>query len=135
MTTAARARELLSKHGTVETQERSDWMGEVPLPEPIARFYEEVGPSDVVIVTGGEPYFFPRLTSLWDMQAGYRWHALSGEPVTDWDPDLLVIVDRIGDPILYSLSRGTIRTRSGSAEFDSLYAVAESLAVRHWGET
>lgn len=127
--TPQRCRELLGRFGVVEPQAATDWMGDVLLPEPIARFYEMVGPSDVTVPSEGEPYFFPRLTSLWDVQAGYRYNALSGEPLPGWDDDWLVIVDRPADPILYSRSTGKLLDRRGRPLFDNLYDMVESLCA------
>lgn len=128
MITPQQARALLGKHGVVESQERTDWMGEIPLPDEIARFYEEVGPSDITITIDGEHFFFPRLTSLWDVQAGYRYNLLTGASLPDWNDDWLVIVDRRGNPLLYSCATAKIVNREGALVYGGLYEMVEALA-------
>ena len=108
MITAQRARELLSLHGELRSQPASDWSGAFDLPACAERFYEEIGPTDVFVESYGNPFFFPRLTALWDFQAGYRWNGLNGEPIADRDDDWLVIADEGGDPFIVSRSSGVV---------------------------
>ena len=103
-----RVRELLAAHGRLEPQEPSDWTGEVPLPEPIAAFYRDVGPVDVTIEGYGNPYHLPRLAGLWDYQAGYRWNSLTGEASADWNPDWLVVADEGADPFIFAAAEGVV---------------------------
>ena len=42
-------RELLGRHGTLESQDKGTWTGEVPLPGDLASFYNEVGPANITI--------------------------------------------------------------------------------------
>jgi hypothetical protein len=92
---------LLRPHGEIGFQPASDWSGDVPLPETLANFYREVGPMDLVIQTIGNPISFPRLSALWDAQAGYRWDATTGEPVSDWRASWFVIADEGGDVFIF----------------------------------
>ena len=70
MITTEKALALLSEHGTTTPQSPDDWLGTFDLPDCVKRFYEEVGPDDITIESNGNPYFLPRLSSLWDFQAG-----------------------------------------------------------------
>src|SRR5262245_18326840 len=90
MVTAVRARELLSRHGLVQSQPPDDWTGIFPIPAPVERFYQEVGPTDITIESYGNAFFLPRLAALWRFQGGYRWNGLTGQPIADWDDDWLV---------------------------------------------
>lgn len=108
MITTKQCRSLLAQHGPVESQPSTDWMGDIPLPAAVQRFYEEVGPMDAAVEAHGDAYFFPRLASLWDIQAGYRYHALSGQPLPGWDEDWLVVADHGGDPFLFSQATGAV---------------------------
>lgn len=108
MITTKQCRSLLAQHGPVESQPPTDWMGDIPLPEAVQHFYEEVGPMDVAIEAHGDAYFFPRLASLWDIQAGYRYNALSGNPLHNWNEDWLVVADHGGDPFIFSQATGAV---------------------------
>ena len=83
----------------------TDWTGPFVLPASAERFYREVGPVDVFIESFGNGFSLPSLARLWPRQAGYRWHALTGEPIADWQDDWLVVADQGGDPFI--LSRGS----------------------------
>jgi len=106
MVTSSRVRELLGLHGTCRPQDPSEWTGDIPLANAIADFYSEVGPLDITIEGYGNPTFIPRLSQLWDRQAGYRWNGLTGDPITDWDDDWIVVADEGADPFIYC--NGTI---------------------------
>lgn len=108
MVTAQRARELLSLHGHVRPQPATDWSGAFDLPTCVERFYEDIGPADLIVDSYGNAFFFPRLAALWDFQAGYRWNGLNGERIADWDDDWLVIADEGGDPFIVSRSSGVV---------------------------
>jgi len=101
-------RELLRAHGAVKPQPTSDWTGTIPLPRAIADFYLEVGPADITIASYGNPYFIPRLSKLWDFQAGYRWNGLTGEAIPEWDNDWIVAADEGGDPFIYSSAKNRV---------------------------
>src|SRR5262249_39248685 len=49
----------------------------------------------------GNSYFLPRLSRLWDFQAGYRYHAKSGTKLLGWHDDWLVIASEGGDPFIF----------------------------------
>jgi hypothetical protein len=108
MATAEQARQLLSLHGETQPQPPGDWSGTFLIPAAIEQFYRDVGPADIRIVGYGNPYFLPRLASLWTFQAGYRWNGLSGEPIEDWNDDWLVVADEGGDPFIFSRSSGVV---------------------------
>jgi hypothetical protein len=119
MVTADEAIRLLALHGEVRPQSRADWTGEIPLPEAVERFYQEVGPADITIEGYGNPYFLPRLAELWNFQAGYRWNAVTNSRIEDWDDDWLVVADEGGDPFIFSRSTGTVlRAAHGAGEWD-----------------
>lgn len=108
MVTAEQARRLISRHGKVASQPPEDWKGAFPLPDSPVRFYDEIGPVDVNIVSYGNGFHVPRLAKLWLMQAGYRWNDRTGEPIPEWDDDWLVVADQGGDPFILSRSTGVI---------------------------
>jgi hypothetical protein len=136
MITTNECRALLAQHGPVESQPPTDWMGDIELPPAVERFYGEIGPMDVAVEAHGDAYFFPRLASLWDIQAGYRYNALSGNPLPEWNEDWLVVADHGGDPFILSIESGAVllATRgSGSWTprrlFDDLVEMAAVLAT------
>jgi hypothetical protein len=104
MVSAERSRQLLAKHGVVQSRPADDWTGDVTLPPDIETFFQDVGPVDITIQSYGNPYFLPRLSRLWQFQAGYRWNGLTGETIADWDPNWLVVADEGGDAFIYSVS-------------------------------
>ena len=114
----------------------SDWMGEYPLPLAIADYYRELGPVDVWLESYGNPYSLPSLARLWQHQVGYRTHGISGERLTEWDDDWLVIADQGGDPFIFSRSTDRILHAyhgegvwEPSKIFESLAEMATSLAI------
>lgn len=109
MATAEQARLLLKPHGTVRPQLPGVWKGKIPLPAQVERFYREVGPVDLIIESGGDTFFLPRLSALWKFQAGYRWNGLSGDPIEGWDDDWLVVADQGGDPFIVSRNLGAVQ--------------------------
>jgi hypothetical protein len=108
MASAEQARKLLALHGMLQTQPSSDWKGDFLLPDIVKRFYQEVGPNDVHVKGYGNDYFFPKLASLWEFQAGYRWNGLTNELIPDWNDHWLVVADEGGDPFILSRSSGVI---------------------------
>jgi hypothetical protein len=56
MVTAERARELLSIHGVIRPQPPDDWTGMLPLPAPVERFFQEIGPVDITIESYGNAF-------------------------------------------------------------------------------
>lgn len=118
MITSTRVRELLEIHGECSSQDASAWTGEISLPDEIATFYRDVGPVDITIEGYGNPTFIPQLSRLWDHQAGYRWNGLTGEAITDWDNDWIVVADEGADP--YIFCRGKILfAHHGEGEWDA----------------
>lgn len=101
MVAAQYAKKLLALHGKVRPQPATEWTGVFAIPVAIAHFYFEVGPANVTIESHGNPYFLPCLADLWKFQAGYRWNGLTGEPISDWDDDWLVVADEGGDPFIF----------------------------------
>jgi hypothetical protein len=108
MVEAERARELLSIHGVIRPQPPDDWTGMLPLPAPVGRFFEEIGPADITIESYGNAFFLPRLAALWEFQGGYRWNGLTGQPIVDWNDDWLVVADQGGDPFILSRTSGRV---------------------------
>lgn len=130
MVSSSRVRELLELHGTCQPQDRSAWTGHIPLPDAIADFYREVGPTDVTIEGYGNPTFIPCLSRLWDHQAGYRWNGLTGETIEDWDSDWIVVADEGADPYIYC--NGTIlfaQHGAGVWEPDEIYSDLNAMAA------
>jgi hypothetical protein len=120
MVDADKAKGLLALHGRVRPQTPTEWTGLFPIPPAIERFYREVGPADVTIKTHGNPYFLPCLAELWKFQAGYRWNGLSGEPISDWNDDWLVVADEGGDPFIFSRASGAVlHAYHGEGDWDA----------------
>jgi hypothetical protein len=101
MITSNQVIKLLVPHGTCKPQSASQWLGSIVLPPAIACFYEEVGPVDINIPGYGNSSFLPKLSSLWNRQAGYRWNAKTTEVITDWHSDWIVVADEGADPYIH----------------------------------
>jgi hypothetical protein len=101
------ALESLAKHGKLEAQPACDWTGKIPLPSIVAQFYHEVGPVDITIESYGNPWFFPRLSGLWEFQDGYLWNGFN-EPLPDWPADWLVVAGEGGAAFILSIARGVV---------------------------
>jgi hypothetical protein len=101
-------RMLVAKHGTVRSQDSSEWTGEFPLPPQLAKFYVDIGPVDVSIQAYGNPFFLPALSRLWQFQAGYRWDSITNKRIKDWDDDWLVVGDQGGDPLIFLRTSGEV---------------------------
>jgi hypothetical protein len=108
MVSASQVKELLVPFGEVRSQSLSEWRGSIDLPKPVQKFYEEIGPLDVSIRGYGNDFDIPSLAGLWSLQEGYRWNALSGEPIPDWNADWLVLVTEGFDPFIVKGQSGTI---------------------------
>ncbi len=111
MNTYMEAYQLIRHHFPDESlalQPASDWTGPFALPDPIIAYYRDLGPVDVTLDGYGNPYFLPRLSHLWSFQAGYRWDTRTGEALSGWDEDWLVIADEGGDPFIFSRRTGAI---------------------------
>lgn len=115
----AALRTLLAPWGELRPQPASDWQGTVPLPEALADFYAQVGPwgetyhaqvgpTGVSLDIGGNPVDIPPLHKLWQLQAGYRWNAVDGEPLADWSEHWLVIADQGADPFILDIASGEV---------------------------
>ena len=63
---------------------------------------------EVMVEGYGNPYFFPSLARLWDLQAGYRWHGLTGDRIPEWQDDWIVVTTAGGDPYIFDASSGHI---------------------------
>lgn len=104
-------KQLLALSGQLQTQPATDWTGDIPLPQVLADFYANVGPMGktyyanigpvgLTFNVGGNPVCVPPLAKLWKLQAGYRWHGLTGERLADWQDYWLVIAEQGGDPFI-----------------------------------
>ncbi|MCL2310519.1 MAG: hypothetical protein FWC42_09700 [Proteobacteria bacterium] len=100
-----RAKKLLEAYGETRVQAASEWQGDFPLPQAVEQFYLEVGPVNINIL---DTFYLPSLAELWEFQAGYRWHGLTGERVKNWPDDWLTVAGRNGDPFIFSRSSGVI---------------------------
>lgn len=112
-------RTLLEPWGELRPQPASDWLGPIPLPDVVARFYEHigplgptiyesVGPVGLTIDVGGNPVCIPPLRKLWDLQAGYRIHGITREAIPGWNPDWLVVAEQGGDPFILDCAHRTV---------------------------
>jgi hypothetical protein len=115
--TSQAVRDALTPFGALRPQPASDWTGEIALHPSLARFYEEIGPygedglhgpEGLTIPTTGKPFEIAPLARLWDRQAGYRWHGLSGERLADWQDEWLVVADQGGDPFILDATTGSV---------------------------
>ncbi|WP_309912409.1 hypothetical protein [Xanthomonas sp. 1678] len=115
----AALRTLLESWGELRPQPASDWQGTIPLPAALADFYAQVGPwgetlhaqvgpTGVSLDIGGNPVDIPPLHKLWQRQAGYRWNAVSGERIADWNEHWLVVADQGADPFILDTASGEI---------------------------
>lgn len=89
----------------------------------------ELGPDNASVPAYGNSVFLPSLSELWEFQAGYRYHGLTGEDLADWPDELLVVGHQGGDPIAIDRTLGTVyfaRHGSGLWRFESL---SDSLAA------
>lgn len=106
--TPEQVRMLLSEHGQTCSEGLDDWSGKIELPNEIANFYRDIGPSNITIEGCGNPYFLPRLDILWDYQCGYRWDGNTGERLDDWLDQWLVVADEGADPFIFDQETGRI---------------------------
>lgn len=104
-------KQLLAPSGKLEPQPASQWSGDIPLPEVLADFYAyigpmgetyhaNIGPVGLTFNVGGNPVCMPPLAKLWALQAGYRWHGVTGERLANWQDHWLVIAEQGGDPFM-----------------------------------
>ncbi len=108
MVSANQVKELLVPFGEARSQSLSEWRGSIDLPKPVQKFYDEIGPLDIYIRGYGNDFYVPSLAGLWLLQEGYRWNSLSGEPVSEWNADWLVLVTEGCDPFIVKGQSGTI---------------------------
>lgn len=133
------------------SQPPTDWRGPIPLPTPLIAYYQEIGPLDLALPAYGTDFFLPSLARLWDYQAGYRWHGLTGEQLPDWDHRWLVIADQAADPVVLSCDTGAVRYgRHGQGAWElapflpdlpttitclvTLAEIIQTARVRLWGD-
>jgi hypothetical protein len=110
-------RDQFLRFGDLRPQGAGEWRGPFPLPPALAEFYAEVGPlgpvvyehvGPVGVTIPGTALGFAPLAKLWVRQAGYRWDGNSGERLTDWPEDWLVIADQHADPLILEMSTGRV---------------------------
>ena len=125
---------LLALGEPCAAQPAADWQGDIALPAELERFYREVGPLDCTLESAGNPFFLPSLARLWQRQAGYRWHGISGERLSGWQDDWLVVADQGADPFILETGSGRIlfdlhggRGWDPAPCFDDLWQMAASL--------
>lgn len=107
---AGRARELLSVHGDVRSQDDSEWEGAIALPAAIAEFYREVGPVDIHLPSFGSDIYLPRLSELWNFQKKYAgsladeslWHRSIGKWFSQWQRDWIAVAGENGSIYVYA---------------------------------
>lgn len=127
----------LSSIADCSPQPREDWTGDIPLPQALAKFYADNGPADVALPWIGNDIWLPSLKHLWQTQAGYRWHAITGALIEDWPNSWIVIAQMGGDPFVYDSTNGQILYAMAGAGswsgaervFDSLDSCISTLAA------
>ena len=137
MATSALARSLLIKCGTCITQPAADWKGVFPLPSVLADFYQDIGPRNIHLsLAGGNPTVLPALSLLWDQQIGFRFHGRTGEQISDWPEDWLVVAAAAGEAFILDVTNQCIlHALPGAAQpgipplFESLNTMAAALAA------
>ncbi|WZB70902.1 hypothetical protein WJ968_00675 [Achromobacter xylosoxidans] len=122
-------RDQFLRFGDLRPQGAGEWRGPFPLPPALAEFYAEVGPlgpvvyehvGPVGVTIPGTALGFAPLAKLWVRQAGYRWDGNSGERLTDWPEDWLVIADQHADPlILEYVHRCVLYALHGAGRWDA----------------
>lgn len=131
MVSIEQARAALAPHGALAPQPAAaHWRGDIPLPPAIATFYEQVGPlgewvndrvghAGLTVPNVGNPFSIPPLSRLWQLQAGYRWHGITGERLADWPDHWLVVADQGADPFIFDLRTGAIQfARHGTGAWE-----------------
>lgn len=106
---------ILRRFGDCAPQPASDWTGTIPLPEEIARFYDEVGPrgewisnrymrgySGIELTGRGNDILLFPLARLWEQQACHRWIGTTGEPIEDWPAAWIVVMSEGVDAYIYN---------------------------------
>jgi len=74
---------------------------------------------DISIEGYGNPYFLPRLSELWEFQAGYRYHAYTAETIRDWKSNWFVVAAEGADPFIFdSNSERVLHDIVGRGEWD-----------------
>lgn len=112
-------RPLLEPWGTLKSQPASEWTGEIPLPEIVREFYEQIGPYGetyhahigpvgLTINAGGNPVEVPPLSKLWGKLDCYRWHGLTGERLPDWLEHWLIVATAGADPFILDTQTGHV---------------------------
>ena len=131
MASIEQARAALASHGVLAPQSAAEhWRGEMPLPAAVAAFYAHVGPlgewindrvghAGLTVPTTGNPFSIPPLSRLWQLQAGYRWHGITGERLAGWPDHWLVVADQGADPFILDLRTGAIQfARHGAGAWE-----------------
>ncbi|KWS03111.1 hypothetical protein AZ78_0657 [Lysobacter capsici AZ78] len=112
-------RPLLQPWGELRSQPASQWQGDIALPPTLEAFYRElgpwgetvhesVGPIGLSLDAGGNPVDIPPLHKLWSLQAGYRWHGLSGERLPAWKDEWLTVAMEGGNPFILDMRSGAV---------------------------
>jgi hypothetical protein len=101
-------RSLLAPWGELMPQPTSDWKGEIVLPACLSELYTKLGPRDLSISAGGNPVDIPSLKDLWAYQDCYRWHGLTGERLSDWQDNWLVIAREGSNPFMLDTETGAV---------------------------
>ena len=121
MASIEQARAALAPHGALAPQSAAEhWRGDIALPPAIEAFYAQVGPlgdwinervghAGLSIPTTGNDFSIPPLARLWQLQAGYRWHGITGERLSGWPDHWLVVADQGADPFIFDLRTGAIQ--------------------------
>ena len=88
-------------------QSAADWRAISPARRAGA-FLPRGRPLDCTLESAGNPFFLPSWPASGSAQAGYRWHGISGERLSGWQDDWLVVADQGADPFILETGSGRI---------------------------
>ena len=92
----------------VRAQSANSWCGPFVLPKKLMDYYQQFGPVNLELGGSGSPFYLPRLSELWQYQAGYGYDPRTGGLRNGWDRAWLAIGDDGNGPFIFSLATGQI---------------------------
>ena len=104
------AQDILEKYfpNQYTPQSIKDWQGPFLLHQDLIEYYAILGPLNINLPGYGNNFYLPKLADLWQYQEGYRWNGLTGEKLSDWKDEWLVVADEGADPFIFSRTTGIV---------------------------